>query len=349
MAKLRIEQLSAQLKKDLAPVYLISGDETLLVEESTDAIRQQAIKNGFSERQRYHVDNQFDWNVFLAASNNLSLFGEKKIIELRIANGKPGDKGSKAICEVLGSISPDNCLVITTPKLDSGAQRSKWVKTIEKVGQWVPIWPVTPAQLPRWLGQRLNQAGLIADAQSIELLAARTEGNLLAAYQEIEKLKLISVDGYLAPELVSGAVADSSRYDIFGLIDKALLGDARAASKQLQGLKAEGTEATVILWGLAREIRTLLQVSQALQQGQNTSWAAKQAGVWDKRLPLVQQAIKRLDSKQLEILLRQANGIDKAIKGLRNVDPWNELLELVLNLSGTHSIHPNNLRLALQA
>jgi DNA polymerase-3 subunit delta len=349
MAKLRIDQLEKHLSQSLANVYLVSGDETLLVEESCDAIRQQAQSEGFLERERFSANNQFDWSQLLSAANSLSLFSEKKFIELRIENGKPGDKGSKAICEYLENPSEDNRLLIITPKLDGSTQRSKWVKTIEKQGQWLPIWPINSGQLHRWLGQRIKKAGLNSDSDSIELLAARTEGNLLAAHQEIEKLKLLSVDGYLSSDLVSGAVADSARYDIFGLVDKILYGDARAAVKSLQGLKTEGTEATIVLWGITREIRTLLKVLNGVQQGQNISWAAKQAGVWDKRQSLVQQALKRLDRKSLELLLRQANAIDKAIKGLRKSNPWNELVDLVLNFSGTQSLRPQNLQIALRS
>jgi DNA polymerase-3 subunit delta len=348
MAKLRIEQLDKHLNQALSPVYLVSGDETLLVEESCDAIRNKAKQEGFNERKRFSANNQFDWSQLLSASNSLSLFSDKKFIELRIENGKPGDKGSKAICEYLENPSDDNRLLIITPKLDASAQRSKWVKTIDKRGQWLPVWPINARQLPRWLEQRIKKAGLTADSHSIELLAARTEGNLLAAHQEIEKLKLLSIDGYLSSDLVSGAVADSARYDIFGLVDKILYGDARSAVKSLQGLKTEGTEPTVILWGLTREIRTLLNVQAAAENGQSFSWAAKQAGVWDKRQPLLQQALKRLSRKQLELLLRQASGIDKAIKGLRKSSPWNELLDLVLNFSGTQSLHPQNLQMALR-
>ena len=349
MAKLRLDQLTTHLQQGLAPVYLISGDETLLVEESSDAIRQQAKIQGFTERERYYVDTQFDWNRLLEASKSLSLFGDKKLIELRIEKGKPGDKGSKALLEYIANPNEDNRLLIITSKLDTGSHRSKWVKAIETAGQWLPIWPVTAARLPHWLQQRLQQAGLKASSHAIELLASRTEGNLLAACQEIEKLKIISADGDLSPELVSATVADSARYDVFGLIDKALCGDARAVARNLHGLKIEGTEAAVILWGLAREIRTLLTIASEVQQGQQFDWSAKQAGVWDKRQPLLQQALKRLRANQLEFLLRQANAVDKAIKGIRKTDPWIELLDLALNLAGTQSLQTKNVRLALQA
>ncbi len=347
MPKIRSDQLAQYLKNKLSPVYFVSGDETLLVQEACDEIRQFARQVGFTGRERYHVDKQFDWSQLLSSANSMSLFSDKKIIELRIDNGKPGPEGSKAICQYLENPSEDNVLLIVTPKLDSGTQRAKWVKTIEKTGVWTPIWPINTAQLPRWLGQRLQKAGLKADSQALELLATRIEGNLLAAHQEIEKLKLLAKDEWLSPELIANTVADSARYDIFGLVDKALLGDTRGAVKNLNGLKSEGTEPITILWALAREIRILMNIAQATQQGQSFTWAAKNAGVWDKRQALVEQAYKRLHYKKIAVLLRQANGIDKAIKGLRDANVWNELMELVLNLSGTQAINLSNQRLSL--
>lgn len=347
MAKLRPEQLSGALTKGLAPIYLVSGDEPLVVQEACDTIRASARKQGFQERELYHVDASFDWGQVLSSANSLSLFAERKLIEIRIPNGKPGDKGSKALVEYTQAPGEDNLLLIVMPKLDGAQQRSKWFKALEKAGVFVQIWPITPQQLPRWIGQRLQQAGLKADSQATDILASRVEGNLLAAAQEIEKLKLLASDGFVSAELMASAVADSARYDVFGLVDKALHGDARAAVKTLNGLKGEGTDATVVLWALAREIRTLAQVAHGQSQGQNFDWAAKQAGVWDKRKPLIQNALRRLRLPQLQQLLRKANAIDKAIKGMRRADPWDELMDLTLNLTGTFSLSPPVQKLAL--
>ncbi len=347
MAKLRPDQLAGTLKKGLAPIYLVSGDEPLLVQEACDAIRQAARQAEFGERELYHADAGFDWGLVLSATNSLSLFAERKLIELRIDKGKPGDKGSKALVEYCQNPGEDNLLLIITPKLDGAQQRSKWFKAIEKTGTFVQIWPITPQQLPRWIGQRLQAAGLKADSQATEILASRVEGNLLAAAQEIEKLKLLSHGGFVSAELMASVVADSARYDVFGLVDKALHGDARGAVRTLNGLKGEGTDATVVLWALAREIRTLAQVAHAVSQGQNFDWAAKQSGVWDKRKPLIQTALRRFRPLQLQQLLRKANAIDKAIKGMRRADPWDELMDLTLNLTGTFSLSPPVQKLAL--
>lgn len=346
MAKLRADQLPRALKQ-LAPIYIVSGDEPLLVQEACDSIRQAAHSQGFTERERHHVEAGFDWDELLTNANSLSLFAERKIIELRIDNGKPGDKGGKALMAYAEAPSEDNLLLIVTPKLDGSAQRAKWFKTLEKIGAFVQIWPITGAQLPRWIEGRIHQAGLNADPQAIDMLCSRIEGNLLAAVQEIEKLKLLAPDGRVTTDVIANAVADSARYDVFDLTDKALLGNTQAAVKTLQGLRGEGTDATVILWALAREIRTLANMSQSLEQGQNFDWACKNNGVWDKRKPLIKSALRRFKLTQLQMLLRKANAIDKAIKGLRNASPWDELMDLTLNLSGTFSLPPQLQKLAL--
>lgn len=347
MAKVRADQLTGALKRQLASVYLVSGDEPLLVQEACDAIRKAARAKGFSERERYHVENNFDWGRLLTEANSLSLFAERKILELRIDNGKPGTEGGKALATYLENPSEDNLLLIVMPKIDGAGQRSKWFKVLEQAGVFVQVWPISGAQLPRWIEQRLSKAGLQADPQAIDMLCSRVEGNLLAADQEIEKLKLLAPDGRVSAEVIASAVADSARYDVFDLTDKALQGNARAAVKTLQGLRGEGTDATVILWALAREVRSLANLAQAQQQGQSFDSACKQAGVWDKRKPVMQGCLRRLQLGQLQMLLRKANGIDKAIKGLRNASPWDELLDLTLNLSGTFSLSPQLQRLSL--
>lgn len=347
MAKLRPEQLTANLNSGLAPIYIVSGDEPLLVQECCQQIRQAAMQAGFNEREVHNSDSGFDWSHLLHAATSMSLFADKKIIELNIKNGKPGTEGGQALQEYAKLCSSDNILLMIMPKLDASQQRSKWFKAIEAPGRFVQIWPVKSSQLPSWVGQRLRQSGLQASDDAIAVLCSRIEGNLLAAVQEIEKLKLLSDDGKVSTELMASVVADSARYDIFDLADKVLLGQTEAAVKTLQGLRSEGTDAIPILWALAREIRSLNQIAHAQQQGQHFSAAAKQAGVWDKRQPLVQAALKRLSPPQLELLLRKANGVDKAVKGMRNADAWSELLDLVLASCSLNSIHPSLQRLSL--
>ncbi|MCV6623533.1 MAG: DNA polymerase III subunit delta [Cellvibrionaceae bacterium] len=347
MAKLRAEQLQASLKKELKPVYIISGEEPLLAQEMADEVRAAARKQGFSEREVLHVDRSFDWNLLLDSANAMSLFAEKKIIELNMPGGKPGTEGSKALQQFCDNANDDNILLIHSGKLDQSQQRGKWFKAIEKLGHSVQVWPIKAAQLPHWIKQRLQQANLSADPQAIEILCARVEGNLLAAAQEIEKLKLLAEDHHISSELMNSVVANSARYDIFDLADKALMGDAQACTRTLQGLKSEGTDAIPVLWALAREIRSLNQIAHAQDQGQNFDWAAKSAGVWDKRKPLVAGALRRLNKAQLELLLRKANGIDKAAKGMRKADAWSELMDLCLCLCGQNSIHPSLQRLSL--
>jgi DNA polymerase-3 subunit delta len=348
MAKRRADQLNRALKEQLAPVYLITGDEPLLVQEACDSIRKAARKEGFSEREIYHTDGNFNWSQLLQSANSLSLFADKKLIEVRLHNGKPGDAGSKAIVEYCQAHPADTLLVIVAPKLEKRVFSSAWVKALDSLGDIVTIWPVSAAQLPHWIDQRLKSVGLQADAQAIDILAAKVEGNLLAAAQEIEKLKLLAPGKVVDSQLMTSVVVDSARYDVFTLADKALHGDARSAVKALNGLRGEGTEPMVILWALTRELRTLYNIKHMVQQGQPFDLAAKQNGIWENRKAIVRQAVNRCKLHQLAMLIRQASLADRTVKGLAAGDVWPILLDLVLGLSGTQSLSAPVQKLALK-
>ncbi|MAT50782.1 MAG: DNA polymerase III subunit delta [Porticoccaceae bacterium] len=342
--KLRPEQLAQHLDRGLVPAYLICGDEPLLAQEAADAIRSAARSAGFTERDLFHTDGNFDWQQVLSEANTLSLFADRKILEVRIANGKPGDKGSAALQTYCQQPSSDNLLLIITPKLDASAMRSKWVKAIDGIGAIIQVWPVDAKQMAGWIGQRLRQAGIRANAAAIGILADRVEGNLLAAVQEIEKLKLLLPDGEIDEATMSTVVADSARYSVFTLIDKMLEGDVQGTAKNLRGLMEDGTEPIVILWALARELRTLISLKEQAHTGDDV---LKRHGVWPKRQPLVKSALRRLKLPHLRVLLRQAAGLDRAIKGMRQADPWEDLAAIALSLAGTPTLNPPNLRLSL--
>ena len=345
--KIRAEQLQSHLSKELLPVYVISGDEPLLAQESADAVRLAARNKGFSGREVFHGEGKFDWGQLHNEANALSLFAEKKIIEIRISNGKPGDKGSKALCELCANPSPDNLLLVILPKLERSAQNSKWVKALEAVGAHIQVWPVTGDQLPRWIQQRLLESNITANQQAVEILAERVEGNLLAAVQEIEKLKLLAIEGKVDAIMMSSVVADSARYNLFEFVDKVLAGDAQSAARSLRGLHSEGTDAIPLLWAITRELRILIKASEQISRGENRDWALKNAGVWEKRLPLFRTAIQRCSAAHLRMLLYQAGAIDRGIKGMRKADIWDELTTLVLSLAGSQTLKPSNVKLLI--
>ena len=345
--KIRAEQLQSHLSKELLPVYVISGDEPLLAQESADAVRLAARNKGFSGREVFHGEGKFDWGQLHNEANALSLFAEKKIIEIRISNGKPGDKGSKALCELCANPSPDNLLLVILPKLERSAQNSKWIKALEAVGAHIQVWPITGEQLPRWIKQRLLESNITANQQAVEILAERVEGNLLAAVQEIEKLKLLAIEGKVDAIMMSSVVADSARYNLFEFVDKVLAGDAQSAARSLRGLHNEGTDVIPLLWAITRELRILIKASEQISRGENRDWALKNAGVWEKRLPLFRTAIQRCSAAHLRMLLYQAGAIDRGIKGMRKADIWDELTTLVLSLAGSQTLKPSNVKLLI--
>ena len=336
--KLTPAQLTKQLQGPLAPVYAVSGDEPLLCQEACDAIRAACRARDFSERQVFHVDTSFDWNLLREASASLSLFAEKRLLELRMPAGKPGDEGVAVLLDYLARPAEDTVLLLSLPRLDGKTQKAKWAKALieGEVCQFVPVWPVDAAQLPQWLRQRLAQVGLAASPEAIDLLVARIEGNLLAAVQEIEKLRLLVDGNQLDAATVQASVADSARFDLFGLLDTALGGEAAHALRMLDGLRGEGVEAPVILWGLARELRQLAVLAQQHAQGLPLERVLAQARppIFGKRQALVGRALQRHPAGRWSQLLCDAQRIDAQIKGQAPGNAWNGLAQLILQLAG---------------
>jgi DNA polymerase-3 subunit delta len=232
--KIPANQLSAHLKSTLLPCYLVSGDEPLLVQESTDAIRQKARSTGMDTRELHVADTRFDWNELQGSAGNMSLFAERRIIELRLPTGKPGRQGGEAIVELTAQSGPELLLIVSTPKLDKSVSSSAWVKALDKKGGAVQVWPVGIAELPRWINERMRRAGLVPDRDAVQLLVDRVEGNLLAAQQEIDKLSLCIGSGKISAADIENSVADSSRFDVYKLVDAALAGDAARGWMPLQ-------------------------------------------------------------------------------------------------------------------
>lgn len=326
--QLRHEQLASHLQKNLAPLYLIMGDVPLLIQEAGDAIRQAANQQGYSERHLFQVETGFSWSDFLNDAQTASLFAEKQLLELHFSAKQLGAAGGKILQSYAEKLPDQKILLILTSKLDATQQKSAWFQAIGKTGVIIPIWPIPNEQLPQWIKQRLHASGLQAEREGIQWLAERAEGNLLAAAQEIEKLRLLYESGPLSTEAIIQASSDHARFDIFQLSDAVLEGNKKRIGRILSSLQMEGTEPILILWGLTRELRILLKIKHVIEQGIQLEQALQKQQVWEKRKPLFRRALQRHTSKTLRPLLKQASEIDEMIKGLKPGNMWNELERL---------------------
>jgi len=330
------QDLPQLLAQKLHPIYIVSGDEPLQVGEASDAIRAAARKQQYTERHVLHVDKGFDWSEFLAVSNSLSLFAERQIIELRMPGGKPGDKGARALIDYAENPAADTLVLLVCGKVDKATQRSNWFSKLEKKGVFIQLWPIELRQLPNWIQQRSRSKGMTLTRSAVQLIVDRVEGNMLAAAQEIDKLSLLYGASEIDEQAVLEAVSDSARYDVYGLVDTALAGDIKRVARTLDGLRAEGVEPVLIIWALAREIRSLLPMVTAVDRGVRPEQAVAQAAVWPKRKPLVTASLKRHNVQSLQELLQHASKIDRIIKGLMAGNVWDELLQLTSGIAGVH-------------
>ncbi len=338
--KTNVDRLGPLLNGEPARAWLITGDEPLLVAEAAEEVRKAAARVGFSERELHLVERGFDWNALSTSAQNLSLFATRRIVELRLSSLRPGDRGAAVLTELASTDDADTLALVQAPKLDATAARSAWVKAFEKHGVVAQAWPVEAAALPGWITARLRRQGLAADADAVQLLASRCEGNLLAARQEIDKLAMTAGKGRITLDQVLASAGDSARFDAFKLADAALSGDARRALRVLNGLRGEGVEPVLISWTLVRELRDLVRLRAKAGSSKSVDRLLEEARVWPRRRPIIRKALLRLTPDRLAELHQLAARTDMAIKGQGGGDPWSLLLEFVLGLSHAQAALP---------
>ncbi len=324
------DQLDRNLDASFAAAWLVVGDEPLLFNEAADRIRAKARELGHVDREVFDVDRRFDWNELAAAARSLSLFASRRILELRFSTSGPGAEGGALLKALAADPPPDTVLLALLPQRPDGALWSSgWASAFEQRGHVVQAWPVEIDRLPQWIAARARRHGLELDRDAATLLAARVEGNLLAAHQEIEKLALTHGAGALDEDAVAEAVADSARFDVFRLGEAALAGDAARSLRILDGLRAEGGEPTLVLWLLCRELRAV--VAERRNPGGGFHGRGRQA---ERHKAAVAAAARRLPGPRLRELTRLAGRADRAIKGRGEGRPWEELEALTASLAG---------------
>ncbi len=344
--QLAAAQLPAHLQKGIKPLYVLHGDEPLLIQEAADAIRSAARAAGFSERTSHTVAGaHFDWSEVLAAGGSLSLFADKQIVEIRIPSGKPGKDGGAAIqqlCEQSGG-NDDLLTLVLLPRLDKATRSGAWFAALERHGVTVALEPVERGALPQWLAQRLAQQDQrvkpgVEGQRSLQFFADRVEGNLLAAHQEIQKLALLFPPGELGFEDIERAVLNVARYDVFKLSEAVLAGQRMRVQRMLDGLQAEGEAPVLVHYSLAEDIRALKRVREAMDAGRPLPMALREQRVWGARERLFERVLPRLDGESLSRLLKAAHQVDGIVKGLKvpgwPTDAWQALQRLAMSLCG---------------
>ncbi|GGE57068.1 DNA polymerase III subunit delta [Streptosporangium jomthongense] len=329
-------QLSQLLRKGLAPVYLVSGDEPLLVQECCDQIRSAAREAGFEDRLTFHADQQLDWNTVADEFSAMSLFAERRRIEIRLPTGKLGD-GRAVMERVLAQPPEDIVVLLISTRLDAAETRRKWYKELQSKGVHVPVWPVDADKFPAWLQQRAGKQGLSLTRGALAMLAERLEGNLLAASQELDRLSLLTNGSTIDEEVIEQAVQDSSRFNGFELVTELLAGRAPHAGKIIGVLQQEGENPLGLLTVLNRDLNLLLELKTGENRTANPSAFFKKRGVFQpQRARVLEQAARRLKPQQLHAAVKLCSQVDRAAKGFEELSPWHYLRDLSVLLAQNH-------------
>lgn len=331
--KLASSQLHSHLTKQLAPIYVVSGDDPLLVQESLDLIRNAANKADFSERIRIAVESTVDWAPqFYSSTRSLSLFSAKRLLELDLTHVKLNTASSKTLQDYAKNLPENTLLLIRIHKLDNKAEQSSWYKALDTVGVMIPVWPITMEQLPAWISQRAKKLNLAMTNTAAESLAILVEGNLVAAAQELEKIRLLQITDTIDQSTIETIVTDNAHFDIFTLVDSALLGNNKRCLRILNSLAAENTEPTLILWALTRELRLMADIAKQVRQGTTLSTLFPKFRIWEKRQSSVRAFLQRHPQESCWKLLANAAQIDRMIKGAEYGNVWIALKQFVVTM-----------------
>lgn len=321
----------AQAKKNGPhPLYVLTGDEPLLVMELQDQLRSMVISHGHTEREVMVHEKGFDWSSLMNAGQTMSLFGDKRYVELRIPTGKPGRDGADAIKQFCAQIQAqvsakdpvDTVTCIFLPRVDFQTQKSAWFTALDEAAMAVRIDPIDRAHLPNWIAARLKKQGQQveqgdAGQRALQFMANQIEGNLIAAHQEVQKLGLLYPEGVLTEENIRDAVLNVARYDVFQLTESLLAGDLARFNRMVDGLQGEGEPLVLILWSVTEEVRLLNRLRQGVDQGDNLSMLMKMNRIWGNKERLIPQALQRLNTDRLQKALTVLSGLDKQSKGLQ--------------------------------
>lgn len=333
--RLRPEQLPGHLKRGpLAGVWLVSGDEPLQLLEAVDAIRQQARATGYAERQVLDVHRYFDWNELAQAGASLSLFSERRIVEARLGGYSPGKEGGQALADFCARNDQDTLLLISADRFDKKAQQTRWFKAVDAAGVVIQVWPVEAAQLPAWIGKRMERHGRRMEPEAAELIAQRVEGNLLAACQEVDKLVLLMDAPVVTLADVARAVTDSARYDVFDMLDAGLAGNGGRVAVMLRGLRQEDAEPMAVFGACMFELRRFCAMAAAAATGTPPDRVAAEWHVRPQHVPAVRAALARISASRASRFLREAAHVERVLKGATRLDPWFALETFLLRIAG---------------
>ena len=331
------EQLHSSVSNQMASTYFAFGAEILLVEQSLSTIKAAGRENGFTERFRFDIDGNFSWDSIFSLISSPSLFAEKRIIECRLTSGKIGVRGSKALTEIVEALPEDILLIISSGKLEMVQQKSKWFKALDKNGVIIQHWEVQSNQLVGWITGNMTQLGLDSNIEAANAIAYCTEGNLLATMQEIEKLKIAYPDGKINLKEYLDQIDQQSQYSVFGLIDSALLGDTDKVNKIFNSLVDDSIPPVILISSLYREITNLVMMSIELKTNDTLESILNKHRVWQKRKPFISNALKKHSYQKLQKILLKLGRIDRSLKGMDNLNVYDELQNVVISLSGNNN------------
>lgn len=322
--------LSQYIQKNSFAIYWLAGQDAYLIEDSLKTIKNHIKNSHECDEKIISLQLAEDWKNVPEEANHYSLFSEVTLLNIFYDKKSLDATGKKIISEYLTNINSRCFIIIRTPNIPS--KQLNWLASLSEV-LLIIHHPLNAEAIASWIAERLRKSSFTFDVNLPTLISQYTQGNRLACAQVIDKLILsYTPNSHITVQQGFEHLFDQCEYNLFELIDALLLGNVDKSIQIIRRAANNKTEAPLVLWMLAQEIRILLQLNYLVDQNITVPLACKQLKIWPQRIPMYQTALKRLSSQELRKLMSYCLTVDEQIKSNLNTQVWNNLERIVISL-----------------
>jgi DNA polymerase III subunit delta len=332
----------------LRPVYLILGEERLLVDRVVFALREAVGKGGvagFNEDKFTAGEAQI--GAILGASRMIPMMAPRRFVLVRGLDrwekkegdedkpekaDKPGKKGRPEaspldeLADYTKDPPPTTVMVLVSPKLHG---QRRLVAAAKKGGFLVSCEPLSREALPRWIEKAAQGRGHRIAPEVAELLAEIAGPELGYVDDAVERLSLYAGPGAAITEDAVAAVVtrvrQSSVWELLDALGRRSTAGALAILADVFDPRDGGLR---LLGAVAWSVRQLVKFDSAMRSGADPREAAQRAGMPPFKANDAARTVRAVPPGTLPAWLGLLAETDLALKSSRR--PAQAVLEAML-------------------
>lgn len=316
------QQLNKIKNGEIAPIYLVLGQEQFLTDTFKQTITQQVIQNEDDELNFATFDmGETPLSVAVEEANTIPFFGDYRLVAIDNPYFLTGEKKNSTlehnIDELLAYLeapSSTTILVIYAPyeKLD---ERKKIVKLLKRQAVLVDTKMMQEKEVRQYVQNYINNAGYEITPEAFELFLRLSDMELSKIMSELNKILLYSSESKkITKDVIGNLVPKSLEHNIFDMVTYVTKGQSEQALILYRDLLLQGEETIKINSILISQFRLLLQVKIMLSNGYQQSNMLDILKIHPYRIKLAIQQVKSFELTELKDVFQDLVENDYRIK-----------------------------------